>query len=491
MDGGTTGSGTKRRYRHHGGEDLYQSLQKFGKFRLAARDYRPMGILSRGLERLAGPLGQRLSRPPKREKAADALEVQLTKVVEESALGLLDADRIEAIAYDSGAFIYKRVVHPGVLGCALVLSSLMRQTDTSGRWLDAQSVYVDLGGAEMSRTSFRDAARRMKPTLTVLLRRRLAQLAADTDRHELRGRLEAFADVIIPDGCAFKLASVLSGVHPGTGNPAELKLHAVYSVRTGMVSTTTTAGRVHDNDGFWPKWERGALYIWDLGYNDMKRFIDAMDAGAHVLQRLKTTGNPKALARIDADGTRHTEGMPATLAQACELFSPPTGELDFEVEIKDADGRRRKARVVCVPYAGEDRYYLTTLPREVFTPSDCAELYRVRWEVELFFRNWHGALRMDDVHRLRHPVSLEVAILSSLLAACLSREVHAGLERLVPDLVDGEDPPSPVAAAAFPPSGLAAGREVAAAVNRGVQGRHATATSHRLSDYGSRRSAIG
>jgi hypothetical protein len=413
-----------------------------------------MGILGRGLEKLMGPLRRR-ARPIKEARRAHELQAGLAKVVEESALGLLDAERIEAIAYDLGAFSYERRVRPGLLGCALVLSAIERQTDTSGRWLDAQGVYVDLGGVELARSSFRNAVRKMKPVLTELLRRRMKQLAESIDRFELRGRLNAFADVIIPDGCAFKLASVLSGVHPGTGNAAELKLHAVYSVRTAMASVTPTAGRVHDNDGFWPKWERGALYIWDLGYNDMTRVVDAIEAGAHVLQRLKSTANPKALARYDVDGTRHTEHMPMPLNRACELYAPSSGQLDFDVEVKAPDGRRATARVVCVPYAGEDRYYLTTLPRDIFTPSDCAELYRVRWEAELFFRNWHGALRMDDVHRLRHPISLEVAILSSLLATCLGREIHAGLERLAPELADGGEP-SQETTMAFPPGAAAA-----------------------------------
>ena len=416
-----------------------------------------MATLRDGIEKLIGPRFRH--GPPKtapKRVRAQALEAAVAKVVEESARGLFDAARLEAIAYDLGAFSYQRLTRPGLVGCALVLSALERRTDTSGRWLDAQGVYADLGAPEVSQTSFRDAVRKMKPVLTEVLRRRMKQLEDAADSHELRGRLSEFTDVIVPDGCAFKLASVLSGVHPGTGNPAELKLHAVYSVKTGMASVTQqTAGRVHDNDGFWPKWEGGALYIWDLGFNDMTRFIDAVEAGAHVLQRLKTSANPKVLARYDADGVKCVEDMPMPLDRVCEFFAPSTGQLDFDVEVRAPDRRRATARVVCVPYAGEDRYYLTTLPRNVFTPSDCAELYRVRWEVELFFRNWHGALRMDDVHRLRHPVSLEVAVLSSVLAACLSREVHAGLERLSPNLFDGpKSPENPPAAVDFPPGAV-------------------------------------
>ena len=49
-------------------------------------------------------------------------------------------------------------------------------------------------------------------------------------------------------------------------------------------------------------------------------------------------------------------------------------------------GKFWTARAVCVPFEGEDRWYLTTLPRDRFSPCDVAELYRLRWEVELYFR---------------------------------------------------------------------------------------------------------
>ena len=91
---------------------------------------------------------------------------------------------------------------------------------------------------------------------------------------------------------------------------------------------------------------------------------------------------------------------------------------------KDNKGRVVQARVVCVPFGGQDRYYLTTLPRAIFTPHDIAELYRIRWEVELFFRGWRGAMNLDEVRRLSHPLSLEAIILASLLAAVLAQQIN-------------------------------------------------------------------
>jgi len=396
------------------------------------------------------PLHRRL----RAEAAPDPLRDAFAQHVAEATLGMLDPDRIEAMAEDMGIVRKHRVHHAGLLVCAMILSALVRGSDTEGRWLDVQTTYRRLGGPDSGTTSIRKMGRRMRRVLEAMMKRRMEQIVVQTRDEPLRGRLRAFADVLIPDGCAFKIASLLSGIYPGTGQPAELKLHAVYSVKAGtVVSIGKTAGSVHDSDGFWPeKWEPNALYIWDLGYVCHERFVEAVTSGAVVLQRLKDGSNPVVLASYGPTGARRDlagdDGKPLRLNDACAFgYVHQQRVLDLDVEITD-NGRNVVARVVCVPLHGKDRYYLTTLPRNVFTPHDVAELYRVRWEVELFFKGWKGGARLDHVHRLRNAESLDVAVLASMLAALLSRDLHARLE----DLAREAPPANDVATSdAFPP----------------------------------------
>lgn len=378
-----------------------------------------------------------LRRPLRPELAPDPLRSRLAEHVERATLELLDPAAIEALGEDMGVIERHRVHHGGLVVCALVLSAFEQGRDSEGRLLDARITYQQLGGPESGKTSFRNMTHKMLPVMRRLLRRRLTRLEARTDCPELRGRLRAFRDVLIPDGCAFKLASALSGVYAGTGQPAELKLCAVYSVRAqSAIGIVKAAGRVHDNDLFRPaRWEKDALYIWDLGFNDYGRFIEGALAGAHLLQRLKEDANPILLASYGPTGTRREvvdeRGRPMRLGEACAFgLVHRSRELDLDVELRDDRGRRLVARVVCVPFEGEDRYYLTTLPRAVFTACDIAEIYRIRWEVELFFKNWKGSVRLDHVRYLSHPLSLEVAVTASLLAAILARDIGAGLDAL-------------------------------------------------------------
>ena len=408
-------------------------------------------------------LPPRLHRPLAPATAPDPLRTRLAAHVAASTLAMLDPDRIEAIGEDQRIVQLHRVHHAGLVVCAMILSAFERGSDTEGRWLDAQRVYEELGGPVTGGTSFRNMGRKMFPVMQTMLHRRVEELIRETKNHTLKGRLAAFRDVLIPDGCAFKIASVLSGISPGTGQPAELKLHAVYSLKAKTaIEVTPTAGSVHDSDGFWPeRWEAGALYIYDLGYQSHDRFVEASSAGAHLLQRLKETSNPVVLASYGATGHRRAlrrdDGSPMRLNEACTFEYVHQQEvLDLDVQVVDAKGRSVVARVVRVPVDGEDHYYLATLPRNTCTPFDLAELYRVRWEVELFFRNWKGAVRMDHVHRLRNPTSLVVAVLASMLAALLSRDISAGLEQLEEDYNALAPAPAPIQTLPlprpFPPS---------------------------------------
>lgn len=393
----------------------------------------------------------RLSRRLRPAGAPDPLQEKLAQHVEQSVLDLLDPDRIEALAEDLRVIERKRVHHAGLVVCAFILSAFERSTDTEGRLLDARVTYEQLGGARSGKTSFRNLAHKLLPVCRTLVRRRLKALATTAPTDAMRGRLASLTDVLIPDSCAFKLARALSGLYPGTGTDAELRLHAVYSVKAGAsLQDTRTAGTASDSATFWPAtWTRGALYLWDLGYQNNRRFVDATEAGAYILQRLKALSDPVVLASYGANGERlavvHEDGSPVRIQEACEFgYVHAQPVLDLDVEIEDrATKRKVVARVVCVPHDDEDRYYLTTLPRAIFSPHDIAELYRIRWEVELLFRSWRGAVRMDEVRRLRNPTSMDLAVTSSLLAALLGRDIQQGLEQMAREHAEASRAVSP------------------------------------------------
>ena len=270
---------THHRYIHHAAPGSCGPCRKFGKF------------LSNVLSGSDGGLrAAAVAARPRRVPDGDA--DRLASHIDAAFRTMLDPDLIRAIAEDLGAVERRSVYHPGVAVCAWVLSAFERGTDTEGRLLDAHRTYDQLGGRQGKRTAWRDLSLKLQPFFRGLLsratRRWLARAPAP-----LRGRLAAFTDVLIPDGCAFKLANALSGVYKGTGTAAEFKLHAIYSVGSrSLTRLATSGGAVHDSDGLpGDEWQAGALYLWNLGYNDYGRFMRAARANAHIVQRLKDKAN--------------------------------------------------------------------------------------------------------------------------------------------------------------------------------------------------------
>lgn len=339
--------------------------------------------------------------------------------------------RIKAVAEDLRVLHRQRDLDLGVVVVATILAAYARSSDTEGRVRDAFAVYRQIDPTvDVVDEAFRKALIRSADVLLHLLQEWMRELTTREIGAPLRGRLSFFTDLLLTDSTAFKLARALVAGLPGSGSAAALKLYAIYSVRAqAAVSVEVTAGREHDSPHFDPVWVAGALYLWDLGYNDYARAVAAHGAGAFFVQRLKDKANPRLLAWYDAQGVRHAapRGPRGALPRLNDVLATTGalqdgGVLDLDVVV-EGDGVESVLRVVCVPIDGVDRYYLTNLPRVHFTPCDVAESYGSRWDVELLFKDWQGGCRLDEVARLSNLDTLRAVIYSSLLAHLLAREL--------------------------------------------------------------------
>jgi len=424
--------------------------------------------------------------PPRRRKPAvrprtdrialqRSAEERIAKALTQRFAWFLDPVRLNAIAEDLRVLERQRDLNLGIVVISVILSALSRSSDSEGRVRDAFAVYRQIDTeTTVSDEAFRKALGRTAVVLLHLLKQWMREVDTEFANAPLRGRLAFFKDLLITDSTSFKLARAMVAALPGSGSSAAFKLHAIYSVCTQTaVSVEATAGREHDSPHFQPKWIPGALYLWDLGYNDYARAVACQLAGSFFAQRLKDKANPRVLAYYDEQGrhavSRGERGalprLDDVLASSPELLHGGVLDLDVVVEGRSADA---VLRVVCVPTQGQDRYYLTNLPREHFTPFDVAEIYAARWDVELLFKDWQGGCRIDEVARLSNLDTLRAITYGGLLAHLLSREVTraanddsrdeaaAEQEEDAPERVDeaegteDEDPPQTTSSASEP-----------------------------------------
>ena len=159
---------------------------------------------------------------------------------------------------------------------------------------------------------------------------------------------------------------------PFRSTKAAIKLHTLPDLR-GNIPTFLhiSEGKLHDVnvlDLLLP--EPGAFYVMDRGYIDFKRLHRLHQAGSFFVTRAKS--NLKAQRRYSRPADRST-GL------ICDQTVVLTGfysHQDFDTPL-----RRIKFKD---PKTGKQRVFLTN--NFTLTAITIADLYRCRWQVELFFK---------------------------------------------------------------------------------------------------------
>ena len=153
---------------------------------------------------------------------------------------------------------------------------------------------------------------------------------------------------------------------------AAIKLHTLLDVRARIPSVIIiTPGKVHDvNILDVLTFEPGALYVMDRGYVDFKRLHAIQDASAFFVTRAKRNFRCRRLYSHPVDKTTGVQ---------CDQTIVLTG---FYAR-KHYPEKLRRIRYVD-PETGKRFVFLTN--NHVLPALVIAQIYRARWQVELFFK---------------------------------------------------------------------------------------------------------
>jgi putative transposase len=187
---------------------------------------------------------------------------------------------------------------------SLVEATILAVLPTPGMQMTVFANYGALTGALLAPSAFYD--RFSMPYAALMRELALRAIEAvrqatpeDRRRHDFGVLLKEFSDVQIADSSSLLLQKLARHWAPSTSKvrPAGIKWHAIVSLKDGVpVAERLTEQRLHDSAGL-PDGAlaSGTLTLFDLGYLDVKRFIDAIERGAHFLTRLKSNHNPVVL----------------------------------------------------------------------------------------------------------------------------------------------------------------------------------------------------
>lgn len=259
----------------------------------------------------------------------------------------------------------------------------------------------------------------------------------------LSGPLGAFDDVRVYDGTGQRVPPRGRSAMPGcTAGKAGTKWLMGYSIKTGLLEHGLCGAETASETPLWrklvPKFTSGVLYLLDLGFFERQLFADAQATGAHVLMRLKSNAKVRVVGYALDDSSQKTPGW--SLKYYLQCVSRRRGTL-FDLDVIWGNGKEAPAlRLVGVAHTSSNiRWYLTTVPRDILTAAQVIQAYRLRWLVELLFREIKQAADLgrsftadkNAVEALTYGAMLAHVLVRSLrIQAALANEIP--LEELRP-----------------------------------------------------------
>ena len=219
----------------------------------------------------------------------------------------------------------------------------------------------------------------------------LQQWVVEVLQPKAHGPLGEFGRILIQDGCSFAVKETLHEQYPGRfnkQNPAAVELHVTMSLLDESVEEVTLTGDTAPERAHLPSPEelRGDLLLADRGYFDKKYLEEIGRAGGHFVVRASVSVNPMVRRAYTCQGVEMEELRGHPLKQ-CALAKDEMVDLDV---VWGTGSRALQARLVARWNPEEEQYTLlvTNLSRDRFTAEAVGQVYRLRWQVELMFKEW-------------------------------------------------------------------------------------------------------
>jgi hypothetical protein len=266
----------------------------------------------------------------------------------------------------------------------------------------------------------------------------LGRLAVQT-LTPLRGHaLDRFKDVVIQDGSSFAIHEALQSVFPGrftATSPAAVEIHATMSVLTDQPVRVSIAPDAQGERDFLPEPEelQGKLFLADRGYMDLAFCTAVARAGGSFVVRFTRRANPVVVGGTVEGRRLAPRLLGRRLGDCTHRLRGRSADLEVEWTTGDQPLRLRLV-LVWNDHARDHMRLATNLVRRDFRAHAIRCLYRLRWQVELLFKEWKSYANLRPYCTRKAPIA-EGLVWAALCAALLKRllahaaqALHGGVE---------------------------------------------------------------
>lgn len=244
-----------------------------------------------------------------------------------------------------------------------------------------------------------------------------------------------FNRIVIQDGSSLALHAALAEVFPGRFNavsPAAVELHCTLELLQEVPITIALSPDTDSEHDYRPepKSLRGDLFLADRGYLDLTYLRDIDRQGGSFIVRGKANLNPRVLDAYREDGQRLKSCQDRDLQALISKF-PKQQRAELEVEwLIEGEPFRLRLIVRWNPQKKCFDYLLTNLPQNRYTINMICLGYKLRWQVELLFKEWKSYNNLHKFDTEKETIA-EALIWASLATSSLKRFLAHAAERLL------------------------------------------------------------
>lgn len=275
--------------------------------------------------------------------------------------------------------------------------------------------------------------------MRLVLQEALGNLTMPVLRGLPTSKLAMFKDIRIHDGTSFAVNDSLRKLWPGRftkSSPAAIELHVTMSALEDNPIKIVLAADKESEQNFAPDADGLAdiLSLEDRGYQNRARFRAIQEAHGFFITRGTKSIRPTIRKVYDSHG-RRSRRLRRLEGKRLSWDILPRETVDIDIEWRCPDGSLYEGRLVAIYRTGKRNsksfvYLHTNLPRDPFAVDDVGKIYRLRWQIELLFKEWKS---LTNLHRFdtTMPAIAEGLIWASILTATLKRIVTHAAEQLL------------------------------------------------------------
>lgn len=271
---------------------------------------------------------------------------------------------------------------------------------------------------QLSKTSFADFMRHAAEHV-------LEELVQQSLSAPLKGAFSEFDRLLLQDGSSFAVKDTLASVYPGRFykiSPAAVELHVSYDLLNEKLDTIKITADTAGERTYLPipSQLKGALLLADAGYFSRDYLASLIKKQARFIIKADCKINP--IIESCHTTTQRNKNLSGMKLKSAFSYLSKTEPNDLTVQWQTSDRNWFACRIIVTwnPVTQCYQYLATNLPRSRYQPGKVIDAYRLRWQIELLFKEWKSYANLKSFNTGK-PQIVEGLIWGAVMAATVKR----------------------------------------------------------------------